>query len=237
MKLKIMMIDDSLTDTAALEKLIHDSARSLGLEAETFKFTSARSAKTAIAASEPEFDLVFVDVMMPEVSGTELIPSLRWERSSNTLFVLMSSQPSYMKDGYAIEAFDFICKPFTPDEVTAVIKRAVRKMNACRKGSLEVYENKTLYKVDFSDILTVVSSRNYAVIKTADKRYCARKTLTELLKLLPECFVRVSRNTVVNVAKVSSITSTSATFRSSGATVKVAKPYAERLIEAFKEIY
>lgn len=234
MKLNVTIVDDSLDDILALEQRIQKAAEELGCELVAARYTSPKSALNAIDGGRTENCIVFVDVMMPGFDGMELVPQMREKCKSNTLFVLMSSQHGFMKAGYAIEAFDFICKPFSEEDILSVMRRAVSRFKACRKGTLSFYADKTSFKVEYADIVAISVIKNYATLITPSGRYCFRTTVKELMEKLPEQFVQVSGNTVVNITRVTSISPRTVTLRKDNITLEVSKVYFDRVLEAFK---
>lgn len=235
MKLEITIIDDSLRDALALEKLLASSASKLPCGIETVKYTDPASALAAAGSKSAAQRMVFADVMMPGLSGTELIPLMREKCGADVLFVLTSSQHGFMKDGYSIEAFDFICKPFSEEDILSVLRRAEARFRESAKGAFEFYADKTDYKIDYSDIVTITVTKNYAALITPEARYCFRATVKQLLEKLPEQFVRVSGNTIVNINRVTSISPKLVTLRKDGLTVEVKKTYFPHLMEAFRK--
>ncbi len=236
MKLDMIIIDDLLTDILALETIVTDAANELGCEIAVSRFTDPGSALRTVDPKKPENRIVFVDEMMPGLNGTELIPLLREKSSSEALFVLMSSQHGYMKDGYSVEAFDFICKPFVKEDILSVIKRAIKKFRSCRQGTFDFYSDKTEFKIEYADILYISVARNYAALVTPSRRYCFRATVKQLLEKLPGQFVQVSGNTIVNITRVTAISPKSVVLRKDNITLEVSKTYFNHVLEAFKNI-
>lgn len=236
MKLEITVIDDSLNDALALEKLLFGAASELGLELSVKRFTDPKSALSAMDLGAGSNRIVFADVMMPDLSGTELIPLMR-ERSDNAvLFVLTSSEHGFMKDGYAVEAFDFLCKPFSCEDIAAILRRAESRFKSNARGSLTFYADKTNYRIEYADIIAITVERNYASLITSERRYCFRTTVKRLLEALPDQFIRISGNTIVNINKVTSISPRQAILRNDDLAFEVSKAYFPRLLEAFKKV-
>lgn len=234
MKLNITIVDDSLPDVLVLEQLAAKAAEALNCELCASRFTDPQSALEAIDPNKAEDRIFFVDVMMPGLYGTELVPLIRENCGDRTLFVLMSSQHGYMKDGYSVEAFDFLCKPFSEEDVVSVIGRAVKRFRACRQGTLSFYADKTNYKIDYDDILAISVVKNYATLITKSRRYCFRATVKQLLERLPEQFIQISGNTIVNITRVTSISPQKVTLRKDNISLEVTKTYFGRVLEAFK---
>jgi DNA-binding response OmpR family regulator len=135
---RILIVDD--------DQMILESLKAL-LKHKGYDIFTTGSAKEALAAlSEDAFDLGILDVMMPEMTGFELLDSL--DRANlSTMFMIMTGDASM---DYAIEAIrkmanDYIRKPFEPDEllmrVEMVLKQKLirdeRKKVELEKKSLE----------------------------------------------------------------------------------------------------
>ena len=234
MNINAIIIDDTISDCAQLKELLNCAASELGCEFKAVMYNSPQSAVNALNSIGASHTILFVDVMMPCISGTELVPMLREKSSDKVLFVLMSSQHGYMKEGYAVEAFDFICKPFSKEDVSSVLQRSLRRFQRCSAGALDFYADKTNYRIEYSEIAMIVVTRNYATVFTSESRYCFRSTVKELMAKLPEQFIQVSGNTIVNITRVTSISPKQAIMRKDGLRADIAKPYFDKLLDAFK---
>jgi len=117
--MKLLVVDD--------DKVVLDSCRRI-LEAEGYTVVLTSSARDAVARLEAEaFDLLLVDVIMPEYDGIYLIGTVRQKRP--TLPVLVMSgypTPETISSGLSAGATHFIAKPFTPDELLAAVRKALK---------------------------------------------------------------------------------------------------------------
>jgi DNA-binding NtrC family response regulator len=130
-----LVVDDELSICRACEKI---------LTREGHKVKTVLSGGEALAALAQEpFDLLFTDLKMVEMGGMELLEALRTQYPDVvpvviTGYATIASVVETMKLG----AFDYLPKPFTPDELAAVAKKAWER----RQGILEsqaVLEGKT----------------------------------------------------------------------------------------------
>jgi two-component system OmpR family response regulator len=101
------------------------------LEREGFRTVEApdgRSALEAFAATRP--DLVVLDVLMPELDGTEVCRALR--RTSPVPIVFLSSRDEEVDRivGLEIGGDDYVTKPFSPRELVARVKAVLRRAAA-----------------------------------------------------------------------------------------------------------
>ncbi|MCU0606639.1 MAG: response regulator [Candidatus Edwardsbacteria bacterium] len=70
-------------------------------------------------------DLILLDIMMPDLDGMELLKILKIEDSTASIPVAMLTAKVEPKDKMAAmqeEAIDYICKPFTPDELVERVR-------------------------------------------------------------------------------------------------------------------
>jgi CheY-like chemotaxis protein/glycine cleavage system H lipoate-binding protein len=116
----ILVIDDEPTVTQAVVKICG---------AEGLAVTAAELASVALDALERnEFRLVLCDIMMPEVNGFQFLEELAL-RGINTPVVMMtgySTVENAVRSMTSTGAIDYIPKPFTADELLAVVQRSLR---------------------------------------------------------------------------------------------------------------
>ncbi len=128
MSTKILLIEDE-------EKL----ARFVELELcyEGYAVTKAFNGRTGLdLALSGGFDLILLDIMLPELNGMEVLRRLR--RSSSPIPVLMLTARDSVTDkvaGLDLGADDYITKPFAIEELLARIRTALRKNAAAASDS------------------------------------------------------------------------------------------------------
>ncbi len=99
------------------------------LEEEGYEVEIALSGKEAFKKmKENPFDIVITDLKMPEIDGMEVLKKFRKEYPDAVVIMItgygtVQSAVEAMKLG----AFDYIPKPFTPDEVLVVVNKAIEK--------------------------------------------------------------------------------------------------------------
>ncbi len=87
--------------------------------------TNGRDAREFIATSKPT-DIVITDLMLPYVSGFELITQIREDRHWKNVPVIVLSGKVTERDAVRaldIGANDYVAKPYNPQELSARIKR------------------------------------------------------------------------------------------------------------------
>ncbi len=91
-----------------------------------------------------EFDLIILDIMMPELDGLEAMRQIR-EFSDTPIILLTAKGTEYDKVmGLDLGADDYMVKPFSPRELMARIRVRLKHMDADEKQQGEVYSVKGL---------------------------------------------------------------------------------------------
>ena len=131
---RILVVEDN-ADTAAL---LRDLLEGEGYEVETAATGEAAFDALAVA---PDVDLMVLDLMLPGMSGYEVIERLRAQSDLSDLPILVLSalgSASARVRGLREGADDYMTKPFLPEEIVARARTLVtRRLLARRTGELE----------------------------------------------------------------------------------------------------
>jgi two-component system alkaline phosphatase synthesis response regulator PhoP len=119
---KILLIDD--------EPSIHKVVTAY-LKAEGFEFLSSLDGPGGlIAARSFKPDVIILDVMLPGMDGIELLANLRRESNVYVIMLTAKSQETDKIIGLSVGADDYLTKPFSPRELIARIKAALRRLQS-----------------------------------------------------------------------------------------------------------
>jgi DNA-binding NtrC family response regulator len=119
---RILVIDDELIVCESCQRILEEE----GLEVEI----ALSGAEAFAKMKENPFDIVITDLKMPGMDGMEVLRTIRKEYPDT--FVIMITGFSTVEtavEAMKLGAFDYIPKPFTPDEVSIVVKKAIEQKN------------------------------------------------------------------------------------------------------------
>lgn len=163
MKPKILVVED---ETGIAETLVY------ALETEGFSPTHVSTGFDALRIlKERLFDLIILDVGLPDLNGFELCKKIRQTSQVPIFFLTARSQELDKVVGLEIGADDFITKPFSPREVTARIKSLFRRLDGKvaqssapkQIGSFEIDEAK--YIISFKKVPLGLTRYEYGLFK------------------------------------------------------------------------
>ncbi len=119
---KILVIDDEPSITSLITAYLKPEGY------DVFVAADGNAGLKAARAYKP--DLVVLDIMLPGMDGIELLSQLR--RESNVYVILLTAKTEETDKviGLSIGADDYVTKPFSPRELLARIKAALRRQQA-----------------------------------------------------------------------------------------------------------
>lgn len=111
-----------------------------GLEAEGFAVDVVHDGESGLwAATEQEFDVVVLDLMLPKLSGYEVVRQLRDRGVWTPILMLTAKDGEYdQADALDLGADDYLTKPFAFVVLIARIRALLRRLGEARPSVLEV---------------------------------------------------------------------------------------------------
>jgi two-component system alkaline phosphatase synthesis response regulator PhoP len=126
---KILAVDDEPSVT----NLISAYLRAEGYEV----FTAADGNAGLKAARAFKPDLIILDLMLPGMDGVELLSRLRRESEVYVIMLTARTEETDKIVGLSVGADDYVTKPFSPRELVARVKAALRRLKATADSGVE----------------------------------------------------------------------------------------------------
>lgn len=189
-----IIVDDEPLAQQVLERYIRQT-EGLTLVTKCFNATEAFS----VLHSHP-VDLLFLDIKMPMISGTEFIQSLK----NPPAFIFTTAYEEFALQGYELQAVDYLLKPITYERFRKSIARFLQQQYPAtpsqQKDYLYIKTDGNLVKIFYRDILYAQSLKDYIKIVTPAGNYLTYLTMKSLEQLLPaEQFRRIHRSYIINM--------------------------------------
>ncbi len=159
-------------------------------------------------------DLIFLDIRMPHLSGTDFVKSLR----NIPKIIFTTAYKEYALDGFELDVVDYLLKPIRFDRFLRAVNKAFPQKNtevvtqpvADKKtglGFIYLKADRKMIKVMLDDILYIESARDYLKVFTQNSSIITRQTISSIEAMLSESeFVRIHRSYIVSIKKIDSFT-------------------------------
>jgi len=164
---------------------------------------------------EVPVDLLFLDIQMPQISGIELIRTLK----QTPRIILTTAFEQYAVQAFELDVTDYLVKPIQFERFVKAVMKALpghdrpdagppaNSLPATGGAFLYFRADRKMVKVLLDDILYVESLKDYVKIYTARGMVLTKHGMAALEAMLPAPgFLRVHRSYLVALAKIDSFT-------------------------------
>ena len=160
-------------------------------------------------------DLIFLDIQMPEMIGTDFLKSL----SQKPMVVFTTAYKEYALEGYELNVVDYLLKPFPFERFLKAVNKASElaklknnntitypEKSTTEKNFILVKSEHKIHRISFDDIQYIQSMREYVAYYTPNGRILSLNSLKKLEVDLPENqFLRIHKSYIISKSKVSTL--------------------------------
>jgi two-component system LytT family response regulator len=216
--MRLLVVDDEPLAQKALAALL--STRN-----DVEHFDPAMDAVDALEKlSQYSYDVMLLDINMPEISGIELLDRLTQLGRSIPSIVFVTAHSKYAVAAFEKRAVDYVLKPFTNDRIHQALNRALhrteseraaqlidllpqlRELSQHRLEKMAIKAKGRIIFVDPAEVVTVQAEGNYVLLQKESGSYLLRESISAIAeKLSSYGFVRIHRSMLVNIAFVESV--------------------------------
>jgi len=216
--MRVLIVDDEPLARTALAQILASRTDVEGFD----------SACDAIEAQEylsrDVYDVLLLDISMPELSGLELLDRLQKSQRPLPSVVLVTAYAQHALAAFEKHAVDYVLKPFSSERVNQALDFALRRSAGERAARLielipqlktltphssskiAIKTNGRIVFIDPHDLIAVQAERNYVLLQQEAGSYLLRESISTVAeKLKPYGFVRIHRSVLVNSAFVQEI--------------------------------
>jgi DNA-binding LytR/AlgR family response regulator len=164
---------------------------------------------------QQSIDLIFLDVKMPGIKGTDLVKSLK----KPPMVIFTTAYDEYAVDGFNLDAVDYLVKPFSFERFLKSVGKAMAyhppvmalqplvpqadNLSTMSEHFLHLRIERRTIKVNTEDILWIESLKDYIRVILPDKTLVTKQKISVTEKLLPASqFLRIHRSFIVPFDKI-----------------------------------
>lgn len=200
--LRVAVVDDEPAVRAQLCDYVQRYAEETHLPVEVTPF--ADGAEIA-APYKPGFDIILLDVDMPQLGGMSAAERIR-EQDENVVLVFVTNMAQCAIRGYEVDALDFVVKPVSYAPFSMRLARAIKRVRSRAALTISLQTNDGLQIVTVQDILWIETVDHAVLCHTKTDSFFVKSSLQNADKLLQgQGFARCNKCYLVNLRHVEGI--------------------------------
>jgi DNA-binding LytR/AlgR family response regulator len=209
-KINCLSVDDEPLALSVLKKYIE------AVECLQLVGSCANAVQALQMLQQHRIDLIFLDIQMPQIMGTDFIRTLK--KSPKVIFT--TAYRKYAIEGFELDAVDYLLKPISFERFLKAVNKVLQtqidvpdsvyqttsfipesSINSC----LYVRADRKMIKVLLNDILYIEALSDYVKIITTTKTIVTKQLISALEETLPkDSFVRIHRSFIIAINKIDS---------------------------------
>ncbi len=200
--IKVAIIDDNAKDAGRLIECLqlYGKDKEINFDIKTFN-----NGVDFLTNYRLEYDIVFLDVDMPNMDGFRTAEKLR-VMDRNTILIFVTNLAQYAIEGYKYDAIDYVVKPLKYYPFAMKIKKAIQRCGEKNENVIFLSTATGEAKIAVESIFYIEINLHEIVYHTEHGDYYARGTLKKVEESLPKSeFCRCNSCYIVNLRHVKGI--------------------------------
>jgi DNA-binding LytR/AlgR family response regulator len=189
---------------------------------------------------EKHVDLIFMDIQMPQITGTEFLKTLKHPPK----VIITTAYREYAMEGFELDVVDYLLKPITferflksvnkyyqinQDEIQVVSGNNSEKLPD--DTFIYIKENKKVIKIYLSEIKYIEGLSEYVQIYTEKRKIITKTSMAQMdEKLSSDSFLRIHKSFIVSINKIEAFTAN--TIEIQGKELPIGRSYKNAVLSA-----
>ncbi len=211
MNLKIAICDDDASQREYLHDILIPWAKRNRHLVEIKQYANAKQFFFDYD-EEKDFDILLLDIEMPEINGIEIAKRVRL-KNSTVQIIFITGYYEYFSDGFDVSALHYLIKPVDKTKLCPVLDKAADNLSY-RQRSVLISTPEEDVKVSLADICYIKSENVYVNVCTTHGTYRPRISLAKFAEQLDGTFFKIHRSYIVGLKYVKKITRSEVTMQS-----------------------
>ena len=186
--MRVLIVDDEALSRTAL-------AAVLSKRDDITEYQSAKDAAQALEELQRRvYDVMLLDIQMPEMSGLELIERASKQIRPVPAVIFVTAYEQHALAAFERRALDYILKPFNPDRVNEALDIAIKRSAQERaehllemlttaslvkqRGKIAIKVNGRILFLDPTELLTAEANGNYVLLQKVSGSHLLRETIS-----------------------------------------------------------
>lgn len=205
---KCLLVDDEPLAIGVLEKYIDalDQLQVVG--------TCRNAFKAMEFLQKNPVDLIFLDIHMPQLSGTSFVRTLQ----NPPKIIFTTAYKEHAIDAFELDAVDYLLKPISLERFIKAVNKLTKTtftspeempvIPEITSGFIYFRSDRKMVKLFYDEILYIESIKDYIkIVREGNAPLLVKQSITATEELLPpHLFLRIHRSYIVSVQKITAFT-------------------------------
>lgn len=236
MTYRLAICDDEEIIRTILKKYIQEISQEEQIKLLIESYENPMELLDQIQKYPKRYDLIFLDVDMPEINGIEMGKRIK-EIIEEIFIIFVTAHDKYALKAFEADAFQYMLKPVKKDKLRALLRKCHRilsKINKEEQGFINIQEGERYSKVFYKDIIYFEKYKNKVRIICEEHEYAPYLTLRELKEMLNGGpFVQCHQSIIIHKDKVTEFKNNKIVILNDKYPLSVSRPY----IKTIKDIF
>lgn len=195
-EITVGICEDTPADSNLLLQYLKRAANDLKL---TFIIRTFESGREFLDKYSPDYDMIFLDVQLPDMSGDDIAAAIR-QHDEHVYLVFVSKYNNYISIGYKHEARNYLLKPLQYSHIQDEINRFLKYGPMLQQEYLWINDKQNTQKIYFSNLRYIETEDRAVILHYENKIIRHSCGITSFMQQLPaHSFFRCNQSYIVNL--------------------------------------
>lgn len=211
--IKTIVCDDNKQTADKIKSLANEIFKSFKINAEIYTYYSGKEILELICHKKYQFDLLLLDIDMPDITGLDVAKAIR-QAESDIVLLFISSHEHYVFKSIEYRPFRYIRKQYLKEELSHALKDAYKLIESDKDKTIIVKVDDEDVRLKHSEIMYYeIENRKLAIHLSNTNILSIRKTIRDFSKELADNnFIQINSGCVVNAKYIDRISNADITL-------------------------
>lgn len=211
--IKTIVCDDNKQTAEKIKLLVSEIFKNFKINAEIYTYYSGKEILEIICNKKHQFDLLLLDIDMPDITGLDVAKTIR-ESKSNIILIFISSHEQYVFKSIEYRPFRYIRKQYLKEELAHALRDAYNLIESDKEKTIIIKVDNEDIRLKHSEIMYYeIVARKLSIHLSNNNKLNVRKTIRDFSKELADSnFIQINSGCVVNAKYINKISNTDITL-------------------------
>ncbi len=207
--IKVAIVEDNIESFNNLSSFLKKYSKEKEILFDIHYYDDGKKFVNSLEFNDERFDIIFLDIEMPNLNGLEAAKILR-QYDETAILIFTTIMRQYAVNGYSVDAMDYMVKPIEYTNLSLKLDKALKLINNQSSIITLVIAGGDVIRLKSSDVYCIETINHCAIFHTKSGDYKQYNSMKNLEKEYAKYgFLRCSNSYIVNPINITKITNNS----------------------------